>query len=108
MLSSPRTDATIVDRRRFATASTGEVMTGCTVAIHSLSQETANPDVRETDARRDAEADTDENHYGKCIQQAVGPPTESEPDYHQHRGHQAKAEQPGPGQALLVIVHPGG
>src|SRR6185437_4594981 len=108
MLSSPRTEATIVDRRRFATASTGEVMTGCTVAIHSLSQETSNPDVAVADAGHDAEADADQHQYGKCIEQPVSPPTEGEPDDQQQRGHQAKAEQLGQGQAPRVIVHPDG
>src|SRR6185437_3321140 len=108
MLSRPRTEATIVQRRRFATASTGELITGCTVAIHSLSQGTSNPDVAVTDAGADAKADADEHEYGKCIEQPVGPPTEGEPDDQQQRGHQAEAEQPGPGQAFRLIVHPGG
>src|SRR4051812_25857813 len=105
MLATPRPALRMAERRRLATASTGEV--GCTVAIHSLSQETADSNDGVAARRDHADGDADHYQYRRCIQNPVSPPAEQEAEHDGACGYGSQAEQARPRETLRVVVaHP--
>src|SRR6185312_8198986 len=106
MLSTPRPTLTMAERRRLATASTGGAGAGCTVAINSLSQVTANSNDGVAACRHQTRGYADYSQYRRCMQCPIGPPTGAEADHHHAGGNGTQAEQARPGKPLRVVAHP--